>query len=118
MGIGSDGRWGVSHSRLGWSRKRSCVSKNQRSRCSWKRQRGVGRKFATIGDFYAALNDKVVSLGNKAFRGDSERQLIDDRWFPRARMFPIVDVDSAVRALDLIVVEGEGTSTSPEGILA
>jgi hypothetical protein len=70
---------------------------------------------ATIGAFYDALKDKIVELGDNAFRGDDDGQLVDEQWFPRTRMFPIVDVDSALMALDLIVVEGEGTTTSPEG---
>jgi hypothetical protein len=53
-------------------------------------------------------------LGNGAFQPDSGRQLVDPQWFSPGRLFAILDVDSALRALDLIVIEGEGTSTSPE----
>jgi hypothetical protein len=70
--------------------------------------------YPTIGLYYQALKDKITELGDGAFQRDSSRQLVDPQWFSPGRLFPIVDVDSALRALDLIVVEGEGTSTSPE----
>jgi hypothetical protein len=78
--------------------------------------RGVRQKtFATIGDFYDALRDKIVELGDGAFPcRDGKNQVINRRWFSKTRLFPIIDVKSAVRALDLIAREGEGTATSPD----
>jgi hypothetical protein len=78
-------------------------------------------EFATIGEFYAALCDKLVDLGDGAFVGDPALQVVDAGWFPAYQLFRIDDVDSAVRALTLISEEGEGTSMSPldrEGDLA
>jgi hypothetical protein len=71
--------------------------------------------FATIGLYYDALKAKIRELGNGAFRGDDSGQLVNNNWFPPDRLFAIVDVETALRAIDLIVREGEGTTTSPEG---
>jgi hypothetical protein len=69
--------------------------------------------FATIGLFYAAIIDKLKELGDKIFVGKLSRQVVDDTWFPPAQLFAIRDVDSAVRGLDIIVRQGEGTSDDP-----
>jgi hypothetical protein len=69
--------------------------------------------FPTIGDFYAALKDKLIQLGDSAFRGDPTGQLLAGSGFSFPRLFPIVDVVSASAAIDVIVREGEGTHTSP-----
>lgn len=71
--------------------------------------------FATIGLYYQALKDKIKELGNAAFHGDATGQILHNARFPAARLFPIVDVESALRSIGIIVTEGEGTSTSPEG---
>lgn len=71
--------------------------------------------FATIGLYYDALKAKIRELGDGAFRGDGSRQLVNNDWFPPERLFAIIDVETALRAIDLIVREGEGTTTSPEG---
>jgi hypothetical protein len=69
--------------------------------------------FATIGEFYRTLRDKLIELGDAVFSGDPVRQLMSPQWFPAERLFPITDVDSAVRALTLVVEEGEGTEIAP-----
>jgi hypothetical protein len=77
--------------------------------------------FATIGEFYEALIDKLVALGDSAFIGDPARQVVDPNWFPPDQLFRIVDVATAKAALTLVVEEGEGTKQSPldrEGELA
>ena len=78
-------------------------------------------RFATIGEFYAALVEKIVELGDGAFVGDPALQVVDPSWFPADQLFRLVDVSSAVSALTMITEEGEGTTTSPldrEGELA
>lgn len=69
--------------------------------------------FATIGEFYRTLRSKLIDLGDDVFVGAPARQLVSPRWFPTERLFAITDVDSAVRALTLVVEEGEGTGTAP-----
>jgi hypothetical protein len=68
-------------------------------------------EFATIGEFYAALKEKITDLGDSIFVVGPSRQVL--QWFDAGRLFPITDVGSAVKGLDVIVVEGEGTSTDP-----
>jgi hypothetical protein len=75
--------------------------------------RAADPQFATIGEFYEALRDKLTALGDAVFVGDPARQLVDPAWFPRDQLFPIRDVATAVAALALVVEEGEGTTTSP-----
>jgi hypothetical protein len=73
----------------------------------------AGETFATIGLFYAAIIDKLRELGDKGFVGKPERQVVDNTWFPRTQLFAIHDVESAVRGLNIIVQQGEGTSDNP-----
>lgn len=75
---------------------------------------------ATIGAFYQELLDKLQSLGAGAFIGDFERELTGTRWFTD-ELQPITDFESAKSAVEIIVVQGEGTTQSPndaEGELA
>jgi hypothetical protein len=75
--------------------------------------REVDPQFATIGEFYQALRDKIIGLGDGVFVADPARQVVDPSWFPPDQLFPIRDVATAVTALRLVVEEGEGTSLSP-----
>jgi hypothetical protein len=68
-------------------------------------------EFATIGEFYAALKKKLAEFGDSIFVVPPERQVL--HWFDPERLFPITDVPSADRGIDIIVQEGEGTNTSP-----
>ena len=71
-------------------------------------------EYATIGQFYAAIVDKIRELGQGAFTGDPGRQVVDATWFPADQLFAVETVDDAVRAVDVIVEQGEGTRTSPD----
>jgi hypothetical protein len=64
----------------------------------------------TIGDFYAAMIDKIRELGNDAFQSPSAPQ-VSSPFF--SQLQPITDADSAVHGLQLIVEQGEGTRSSP-----
>lgn len=66
----------------------------------------------TIGAFYAMLAEKLESLGDAAFTGDPTRQVVPAAWFGQ-RAFPIRGVADALRAVRLVVEEGEGTAASP-----
>jgi rubrerythrin len=67
--------------------------------------------FATIGEFYDALKKKLIEFGDSIFVVPPSRQVL--QWFDGRRLFPIIDVPSANRGIDIIVQEGEGTSTDP-----
>lgn len=71
-------------------------------------------EYATIGQFYEAIADKIRQLSDGAFTGDPHRQVVDDTWFPPGQLFAIGGVDDAVRAIGVIVEQGEGTHTSPD----
>jgi Ferritin-like len=70
-------------------------------------------EFATIGQLYRALIDKLRELGPSIFIGDPTRQVVADAWFAPERLFPINGVESAVKGLQIIIEEGEGTESSP-----
>lgn len=66
----------------------------------------------TIGDFYAAVIEKIKELGEPAFATPSAPQ-VTAPWFPSTQLFAVTDVSSATRALGIVVEQGEGTATSP-----
>lgn len=70
--------------------------------------------YATIGQFYAAIAEAIRRLGNDAFTGDPHHQVVDATWFPTDQLFPVHRVKDAVRAIEVIVEQGEGTHTSPD----
>lgn len=77
-------------------------------------QAGAEPEYATIGQFYDAIQAQIRALGNDIFVvPTAPPQLVAPHWFPPDKLYPIVDVDSACRAIDLIKIEGEGTSTTP-----
>jgi Ferritin-like len=65
----------------------------------------------TIGEFYNAIVDQIRGLGPVIFTGDPKLQLTAT--FNRVPLFPVLDEPSAIKALELIVDQGEGTKTSP-----
>ncbi|MBD2502103.1 ferritin-like domain-containing protein [Anabaena azotica] len=69
--------------------------------------------YATIGQFYQAIIEKLQELGPKSMIGNPALQVVNDQWFPLDQLFPIRTLDDAVRGLELIVQQGEGTQKSP-----
>jgi hypothetical protein len=69
--------------------------------------------FATIGEFYDALKERIRAFGDGIFKHPSSPQVIDNTWFPADQMFPVISAESACKAIDVIVEQGEGTTTSP-----
>jgi hypothetical protein len=77
-------------------------------------QESAEPEYATIGQFYDAIQAQIRALGNGIFVApNAPPQLVAPHWFAPDKLYPIVDVDSACRAIDLIKIEGEGTSTTP-----
>ncbi|HJQ36646.1 MAG TPA: ferritin-like protein [Thermoanaerobaculia bacterium] len=72
---------------------------------------GATTDYHTIGEFYRALERVIVALGDGIFTGDPALQVTG--WFPSDELFPVTNVESAVEAIDIIVEQGEGTSTTP-----
>jgi hypothetical protein len=74
-------------------------------------------RFQTIGEFYTAIMEKIESLGDGIFTGDPSYQVMS--WFDDA--VSVVDVESGLRAIKLIISQGEGSTKSPvdsEGSMA
>jgi rubrerythrin len=71
----------------------------------------AAEEFGTIGQFYEAIQKKITQLGDSIFVVGPDQQVLS--WFDDERLFAIVDVKTANDAIDVIVTEGEGTSTDP-----
>jgi Ferritin-like len=66
----------------------------------------------TIGEFYRALIDRIGGFGDAAFGSPSAPSVLSS-WYAPGRLFPVDSVSSAVRALEGVVEQGEGTATRP-----
>lgn len=76
--------------------------------------------FHTIGEFYASLQEKIEALPGSELPGDAGRQVVSG-FFATDQLFPITTKEEAIRAINIIVEQGEGTQKSPadeEGELA
>jgi hypothetical protein len=70
--------------------------------------------FATIGEFYDAIKAQTHKLGPSIFvKTGAPPQVVSAKWFGPHKLFPIDGVEAACRAIDLIKLEGEGTSVDP-----
>lgn len=70
-------------------------------------------EYATIGEFYDAIKAQIIALGPSIFvKPTAPPQVVDSTWFG-PRLFVITDPETACAAIDLIKIEGEGTSDSP-----
>jgi len=74
---------------------------------------GLAPQFATIGQFYSALIQKITELGETIFTGDPGHQVVIDRPGPWQHLQPITNVETATAALNWIVLDGEGTTNKP-----
>ena len=75
---------------------------------------GTEPEYATIGEFYDAIQQRIRELGPDIFvRTTAPPQVVDPTWFPPDKLFPIVDPESACRAIEIIKIEGEGSSLTP-----
>ncbi|ROZ76209.1 ferritin-like protein [Ramlibacter sp. WS9] len=71
-------------------------------------------EYATIGQFYDAIQQQIVKLGPSIFvKPTAPPQVVSTEWFPADKLFPITDCESACRAIEIIKREGEGTSVTP-----
>lgn len=79
-----------------------------------KAAREAEPEYATIGQFYDAIQAQIRALGPTIFvTPTAPPQVVAPHWFAPDKLFVITDPDSACRAIDIIKIEGEGTSTSP-----
>jgi hypothetical protein len=69
-------------------------------------------EFHTIGEFYDALKQKIDEIAPDVLPGDPAKQVTSGFFSPEL-LFPIIKKQDALNAIDIIVEQGEGTSTSP-----
>ena len=74
----------------------------------------------TIGMFYTQIKKMITRLEKKAkangktiFTGNKKEQMTFEKFYPPDLLFPIVNKNSAVRAINIIIDQGEGTSIDP-----
>ena len=68
----------------------------------------------TIGQFYAKISEAVAALGDGAFVKPPRNQIGPDIMFESV---VVTDVKTARQAIDTIVEQGEGTSSSPAEVV-
>jgi hypothetical protein len=68
-------------------------------------------EFHTIGDFYRAVLALIEALSPDIFSKDHSRQVTG--WVGTDRLHAVVDLKTASRAINLIIDQGEGTTTTP-----
>lgn len=66
----------------------------------------------TIGLIYRLLQHNLSRLGVKELPGNPEKQ-VSGFGFNADELFPVLTVEDAIRAIDVIVDQGEGSSGSP-----
>ena len=71
-------------------------------------------EFATIGQFYDAIEVQIEKLGQSIFVDTTAPpQMLASSWFPLDLLFPITGPESAIRAIEIVKTQGEGTSKDP-----
>jgi rubrerythrin len=68
--------------------------------------------FATIGQFYRSIQQKIQELADEELPGNPKLQVVSD-FFDAEELFPIHTKADAVKAIEIIVEQGEGTDKLP-----
>lgn len=70
--------------------------------------------FNTIGQFYNALRDAIKRLtsSSETLPGNPSKQ-VTSSFFSSENLFPIINTNDVVKAINIIIEQGEGTATSP-----
>lgn len=69
-------------------------------------------EYNTIGEFYEVLKQKIMILAPDQMLGDPSKQ-VTSSFFDESVLFPILTKEDVISAIDIIVEQGEGTTTSP-----
>ena len=70
-------------------------------------------RYETLAQFYEAIVDGLIRLGDEALTGDTGRQVTTGyAGHGGGALFAVTDLDSALLAIEEIVEQGEGTHTS------
>ena len=80
----------------------------------------MATKEMTIGEFYKKIQKTIVDLetaakakGQTIFTGNQKEQMVYERFYPSTLLFKIIDQDSALKGIDIIIDQGEGSTTDP-----
>jgi rubrerythrin len=65
----------------------------------------------TIGQFYSAIKQQIKKHGSSIFVGDPAKQVTHEFW--PDELIKVTNVETATRAIEIIVEQGEGTTVSP-----
>src|SRR6266571_5799834 len=65
----------------------------------------------TIGEFYTAIKQRIMERGQSIFEHGVLARQVTSGFFPE--LIQVTNVDSATRAIETIVEQGEGTTKSP-----
>jgi hypothetical protein len=68
--------------------------------------------FKTIGQFYQALQQKIIELAPDQLPGNPAKQ-VTSRFFSSTELYPILTKQNALDAINIIIEQGEGTTISP-----
>ncbi len=69
-------------------------------------------EYHTIGEFYTALQQKIKALAPEILPGNPDKQ-VTSSFFSSDQLFPILTNEDAINAINIIIEQGEGTTTSP-----
>jgi hypothetical protein len=69
-------------------------------------------EYHTIGQFYRALQERIYELAPDVLAGNPKWQ-VTSSFFSSDLLFPILTKEDAIKAIAIIVEQGEGTSVSP-----
>jgi Ferritin-like len=72
----------------------------------------IGDLYQTIGEFYKAVGQLMKELGERVFTGGASHQVTG--WIDQNRLHAVLNLDDALKAIELIIEQGEGTEQSPE----
>jgi rubrerythrin len=74
----------------------------------------------TIGMFYTKIKEIIHELeaeakanGNTIFTGNPAYQMTYEKFFDSSLLFPILDEETSIRGINIIIDQGEGTSIDP-----
>lgn len=80
----------------------------------------VSSDVLTIGEFYANIKNLISTLeanaqanGKTIFTGNPKYQMTFENFYPSSLLFPIINEETALRGIDIIIDQGEGTTIDP-----
>lgn len=73
----------------------------------------IGQFYTNIKSLISTLEAEAKQIGKTIFTGNIAEQMTYEKFYPESLLFKIVDEATALRGIDIIIDQGEGTSTDP-----